>query len=122
MKASILAVGMLVAAGSFVTTSAVQAEPKKAAASHASTSSGTIEKYDQGSRTLVLKHEGKEMTFVLGEHVNVMQGKQKGAIADITAGRAARVDYTVAGTTKTVSLVDLESATAKATAKSPPKK
>ena len=59
---------------------------------------------------------------MLGDHATVMLGKQKGMVADITAGRAAKVEYTVAGTTKTVSLVDLESATAKATAKSPPKK
>ena len=117
MKASILAACMLAATGSFVTTSAVQAAPHTATATHPSTSSGIIEKYDQASRTLVLKHEGKEMTFVLGDHATVMLGKQKGVVADITAGRAAKVEYTVAGTTKTVSLVDLERATAKSTPK-----
>jgi Cu/Ag efflux protein CusF len=138
MKASVLTACLLVAGAAFVTTSAAQAAPQKAkpatttattahaekastAAAKAAWASGAVEKFDQASRTLVLKHDGKESTYVLAENASVMNGKQKAALTDLASGKNVKVEYTVANGANTASLVELEGAKAKH-AKAAPKK
>ncbi len=133
MKASVLAACLLVAGAAFVTTSSAQAAPQKAkpaatktTAAHAAKgstwASGAVEKFDQASRTLTVKHDGKETTFVLAENASVMNGKQKAALTDLASGKNVKVEYTVANGANTASLVEIEGAKAKTMAKAAPKK
>jgi len=132
MKASLLAAGLMVAGALFIPAGAASAAQAKtmakgthaaksaAATSQKASASGTVEKYDSASRTLVLKHDGKETSFVLADSTSIMAGKEKAALTDLTAGRKAKVEYTVANGAKTVQMVELEksaSHTAKPAAK-----
>jgi Cu/Ag efflux protein CusF len=125
MKASVLAACLLVAGAAFVTTSTAQAAPQKAkhaAKSPAQTwASGAVEKFDQASRTLTLKHDGKETTYVLAGNASVMNGKQKAALSDLASGKNVKVEFTAANGANTASLVEIEGAKA-GTAKAAPKK
>jgi Cu/Ag efflux protein CusF len=135
MKASILAACLLVAGAAFVSVSAAQAATQKAkpaatktTAAHAAKapgaawSSGAVEKFDQASRTLTIKHDGKETSYVLAANASVMSGKQKAALTDLTSGRNVKVEYTVANGANSATLVELEGNTAKTAVKAAPKK
>lgn len=131
MKSSLLAAGLMVAGVLFVPSPAAWADqaksapkamhaekatPVKAASTKAApmkaTASGTIESYDASSKTLVLKHEGRDVSFVLADNATLMAGKAKAAAADLTAGRKAKVEYVVSGTSRTAESIDLDKAPA----------
>ena len=113
MKTSNVAASLLLIGGLLVTGTAAQAAPQKAkAASHKTEmvwASGTLEKFDAVSRSLVVKHAGKDMTFTLGEQAGVMLGKKKGTVPELSGaiGKKVKVEYSTANGTKTVSLVEI---------------
>ena len=127
MKTSILAASLLLVGGLLVTGTAAQAAPQKAKAPAHKTemawASGTLEKFDAVSRSLVVKHAGKDMTFTLGEQAGVMHGKKKGTVPELAAaiGKTVKVEYSTANGANTVSLVEI-SARAERPAKSAARK
>lgn len=61
------------------------------------------------ARTLTIKHDGKEMQFVVADTANVMKGKDKADLVSAT-GMEAKVEYMVSGSTKTADKVELSAA------------
>ena len=127
MKTSILAASLLLVGGLLVTGTLAQAGPQKVKAAAQKTemawASGTLEKFDAVSRSLVVKHAGKDMTFTLGEQAGVMHGKKKGTVPELAAaiGKTVKVEYSTANGANTVSLVEI-SARAERPAKSAARK
>jgi len=70
------------------------AAPAKSAPSSAHLT-GTIEKYDTATKTLTVKHDGKDTTFQINDKSQVMNGKSK---ADPSA-LAASTGHTVRSST-----------------------
>ena len=127
MKTSIVATGLMLVGALLVIGTVAQAAPQKvkpaAQKSEMTWASGTLEKFDAVSRSLVVKHAGKEMTFTLGEHAGVMHGKKKGTVPELSAaiGKTVKVEYSTANGANTVSLVQI-SAGAERPAKSAARK
>ena len=113
MKTSIVAAGLLLVGGLLVIGTVAQAAPQKVKAAAQKTemtwASGTLEKFDAVSRSLVVKHAGKDMTFTLGEQAGVMHGRKKGTVPELAAaiGKTVKVEYSTANGTNTVSLVEI---------------
>ena len=113
MKTSTLAASLLLIGGLLVTGTAAQAAPQKAKAPAHKTemtwASGTLEKFDPVSRSLVVKHAGKDMTFTLGEQAGVMRGRKKGTVPELAAaiGKTVKVEYSTANGTNVVRLVEI---------------
>ena len=77
-------------------TAAFAAPAKPATKAHFT---GTIEKYDAAGKTLTVKHDGKETTFVLGDQAQVMKGTQKADASSLSAstGQTVKVEYVMNG-------------------------
>jgi hypothetical protein len=77
--------------------------------------SGSIEKYDAATKTLTLKHDGKETNFVLADSTHVMKGKEMLSPSALMSGQHAKVEYTVAGANKEARVIEVSEAKAAAT-------
>lgn len=125
MKTSVLAATMLLIGATAMAAPAAQTTkaPAKPAATHAKMTaahtSGTVEKYDAATRTLTVKHDGKELQFVVADTASVMKGKDKADLATAT-GMEAKIEYKVSGATKTADKIELSAA--KTAAAKPTKK
>jgi hypothetical protein len=84
---------------------------------------GTIEKYDPASRTLTVKHDGKDTTFQITDKSEVMNGKSKADASALAAssGHAVKVEYMMDGATRVAEKIDV-AATHPAPAKTMKKK
>jgi Cu/Ag efflux protein CusF len=92
----------------------------KPAATHtmakASHATGTVEKFDAATKTLTVKHDGKDLQFVIGDTASLMRGKDKidTAALGTATGQLAKIEYTTMGGTKTADKVELSAAAAAA--------
>jgi hypothetical protein len=77
---------------------------------------GTIAKYDSATKELVVKHDGKDSTFHLGDTAQVMKGKEKADASSLAAstGQAVKIDYVMSGTTKVAEKIEVAPAHAAA--------
>ena len=102
-----------------ISSAAFAAPAKNAPKARVAHYSGTIEKYDQATHTLTVKHDGKETTFQVGDKAEVMKGKSKADVSSLSAstGQTARIDYVMAGTMKTAEKIAVAAARAAAPAK-----
>jgi hypothetical protein len=84
---------------------------------------GTIEKYDTATKTLTVKHDGKDTTFQINDKSQVMNGKSKADPSALaaSAGHTVRIDYMMEGATKVAEKVEV-AATHPAPAKTTKKK
>ncbi len=73
------------------------AQPAKIKANY----SGVIEKYDAGTRTLVVKQKNKQGEFAITDTTEVLQNKVKADTSALTAGRKVDVEFVMDGATKT---------------------
>ena len=90
-------------------TAAFAAPAKAPATAHFT---GTIEKYDPATKTLTVKHDGKETTFQINDKSEVMNGKSKADASALAAssGHAVKIDYMMEGTTKVAGKIDVAAA------------
>lgn len=102
---------MLVLVCSLMVGTAAFAAPAKSAPKTAHFS-GTIQKYDAGTKELTVKHDGKDTTFKIGDTAQVMKGKEKADASSLSAsnGQAVKIDYMLSGTTKVAEKVDVTAA------------
>ena len=114
MKLSVLGLCVLLAGSTAFAASAPQAAAPKSQTQKATTekakmawASGSIEKYDAATKTLTLKHDGKETNFVVIDSAHVMKGKEMLSPSALSAGQHAKVEYTVAGATKEAHVIEL---------------
>jgi hypothetical protein len=84
---------------------------------------GTIEKYDTATRTLTVRHDGKDTAFQVNDKSEVMNGKSKADPSALAAstGHAVKVEYMMEGSTKVAEKIDV-AATHAAPAKTTTKK
>ena len=87
-------------------TAAFAAPAKKPTIAHLA---GTVDKYDSATRTLSVKHAGKDTTFQLNDQSQVMNGKQKADASALSAstGQAVTVAYVMDGATRIAEKVDV---------------
>lgn len=117
IAASLLVAGVLVAAP--LTASAAQkSKPASAAATQkvqSAWAAGTLEKFDTATHQLVIKHEGKEQAFTVGDGVTVKSGAKAATVRDLSAsvGHQVKLEYAMSNGAKTVSLVEIASASAR---------
>jgi hypothetical protein len=113
-----LAIGTAAAAGPLRTDASAERAPAKAAAAKTAHFSGTIQKYDAGSKDLTVKHEGKDTTFHVGDTAQVMKGKEKADASSLAAstGAAVKIDYVMSGATRVAEKVEVTAAHAAHTA------
>ena len=99
---------LLVLACTLAIGTAAAAAPAKAAPAKTAHFSGTIQKYDAGSKDLTVKHDGKETTFHVGDTAQVMKGKEKADASSLAAstGAAVKIDYVMSGTTRVAEKID----------------
>ena len=71
--------------------------------------SGTIENYDTSTRTLTVKHDGKDSTFQINDKSEVMKGKSKADASALaaSAGQTVKVEYMMDGSTKVAEKIDV---------------
>ena len=102
-------------------TAAFAAPAKNAPASAHMT--GTIEKYDPATKTLTVKHDGKDTTFQINDKSEVMNGKSKADPSALAAstGHTAKIEYMMSGTTRVAEKIEV-AATHTAPAKTAKKK
>jgi len=107
-----LAIGTAAAAGPLRTDASAERAPAKAAAAKTAHFSGTIQKYDAGSKDLTVKHDGKDTTFHVGDTAQVMKGKEKADASSLAAstGAAVKIDYVMSGTTRVAEKIDVTAA------------
>ena len=88
-------------------TAAFAAPAKSAPASAHFT--GTIEKYDTATKTLTVKHDGKDTTFQINDKSEVMNGKSKADPSALAAstGHSVKIVYMMEGTTRVAEKVDV---------------
>ena len=88
-------------------TAAFAAPAKSAPASAHYT--GTIEKYDTATKTLTVKHDGKDTTFQINDKSEVMNGKSKADPSALAAstGHTVKIEYTMNGSTKVAEKIDV---------------
>jgi phage baseplate assembly protein gpV len=88
-------------------TAAFAAPAKSAPASAHFT--GTIEKYDTATKTLTVKHDGKDTVFQINDKSQVMNGKSKADASALAAstGQSVKIDYTMDGSTKVAEKIDV---------------
>jgi len=84
---------------------------------------GTIEKYDAATKTLTVKHDGKDTTFQINDKSEVMNGKSKADPSALaaSAGHTAKIEYMMSGTTRVAEKIEV-AATHTAPAKTAKKK
>ena len=77
--------------------------------------SGKIERVDAQANTIVIKQGTHEMTFTLASDAKLMQGKKTLQASDLGAdvGKNVKIQYTMNGTTRTASRVEVAEAAAK---------
>jgi len=82
---------------------------------------GTITKYDTATKDLVVKHDGKDSTFHVGDTAQVMKGKEKADVSSLAAstGQSVKIDYVMNGTTKTAEKIEVAPSHAAATHPAP---
>ena len=87
-------------------TAAFAAPAKKPAIAHLA---GTVDKYDAASRTLAVKHGGKDTTFQLNDQSQVMKGMEKADASALTAsiGQSVTVAYVMEGATRVAEKIDV---------------
>ena len=87
-------------------TAAFAAPAKAPSSAHLN---GTIEKYDPASKTLTVKHDGKETTFQINDKSEVMNGKSKADASALAAssGHAVKVEYMMEGPTRVAEKIDV---------------
>lgn len=88
-------------------TAAFAAQTKSAPTSAHLT--GTIEKYDTASKTLTVKHDGKDTTFQINDKSQVMNGKSKADPSALAAstGHTVKVEYMMDGPTRVAEKIDV---------------
>lgn len=73
---------------------------------------GTVETYDASTRTLTIRHSGKDSTFKLGDQAQVIAGKSKTDASVLSAGKSVKVEYSMSGATKLIDKVEVSTANA----------
>ena len=70
---------------------------------------GTIEKYDTATKTLTVKHDGKETTFQINDKSEVMNGKSKADASALAAstGHNVKVEFVMDGTNRIAEKIDV---------------
>ena len=99
------------------------ADPKAAAPAKSSApakpgpawASGKIERVDAQANTIVIKQGTHEMTFTLASDAKLIQGKKTLQASDLGSGvgKNVKIQYTMSGTTRTASRVEVAEAAAK---------
>jgi phage baseplate assembly protein gpV len=112
MKLSILGICVLLAGAPAMAApqTAAKPQPHKTAAAEKPKlqwASGSIEKYDAAAKTLTVKHDGKETTFVLTDQTHVMKGKQTLNASELSSGQHARVEYAMSGANREAHVIEL---------------
>ena len=114
MKLSILAVCVLFAGATAMAAPVSQGSTPKTPAHKAASekpkmmwTSGSIEKYDASTKTLTVKHDGKELTFTLDDQTHVKRGKDALTTSALASGEHARIEYSMAGTSKSARVIEL---------------
>ena len=84
------------------------AAPRKGAPSSAHFT-GTIEKYDTATKTLTVKHDGKDTIFQINDKSQVMNGKSKADASALAAstGQSVKIEYMLEGSTKVAEKIDV---------------
>ncbi len=106
---------LLILACTLAIGTAAYAAPAKAApkaAPKAAHFSGTIERYDPGTHTLTVKHDGKDTTFQVNDKSQVMNGSSKADASALAAssGHGVKIDYMMEGTTRTAAKIEVSAA------------
>ena len=98
---------LLILVCSLAVGTAAFAAPAKAPVSAHLT--GTIQTYDPASRTLTVKHDGKDTTFQITDKSEVMNGKSKADASALAAssGHAVKVEYMMDGATRVAEKIDV---------------
>ena len=104
-KLLILVCSMAIGAAAF----AAPAPVKKAAKPTIAHFSGTVGGYDVATRTLTVKHDGKDTTFLLNDQSQVVNGRQKADASALStdSGRSVKVDYVMDGATRVAAKIDV---------------
>jgi hypothetical protein len=70
---------------------------------------GTIGSYDATGKTLTVKHDGKDTTFVLGDQALIMKGAQKADASSLAAstGQSVKVEYVMNGASRVADKVEV---------------
>jgi hypothetical protein len=113
LAASILLIGATAIAAPVQTKKAPAAKPAATAKMTTAHASGVVEKYDATTKTLTIKHDGKDLQFTVADTASVMKGKEKADLATAT-GMEAKIEYMVSGTAKTADKIELSAAKAAA--------
>ena len=122
MKTSTIAASLLIAGfiavASLPASAAQKAKPMTAPAAQkvqSAWASGTLEKFDTATHQLVIKHEGKEQAFTVGDGVTVKSGAKAATMQDLTAsvGHQVKLEYAMTNGAKTVSLIEISSSAAR---------
>jgi hypothetical protein len=125
MKLSILGMCVMLAGATAMAAPASQAtapksQTQKAAAAEKTKmlwASGSIEKYDTATKTLTIKHDGKETNFLIVDQTHVMKGKAMLSPSALAAGQNAKIEYAVSGANKEAHVIELTDAKPAATKK-----
>jgi len=90
-------------------TAAFAAQAKAPASAHLT---GTIEKYDAATKTLTVKHDGKDTTFEINDKSQVMNGKSKADPSALAAstGHNVKIEYMMSGTTRVAEKIEVAAA------------
>ena len=104
---------LLILACTLAISSAAAAAPAKSAPPAHMT--GVIEKYDAGTKTLTIKHDNKQTTFVVKDTAQIMNGKSKADVSALSAstGHNVKVEYVLDGGTRTADKIEVAAAAAK---------
>lgn len=107
---------LILACSLAIGTAAFAAPAKKPIIAHFA---GTVDKYDTASRTLSVKHAGRETTFQLNDQSQVMKGKEKADASALaaSAGQSVTVAYVMDGPTRVAEKVDVAAVRAATTKK-----
>jgi Cu/Ag efflux protein CusF len=117
IAASLLLTGAIVAAP-LPASAAQKAKPASAPATQkiqSAKASGTLEKFDAATHQLVIKHDGKEQAFTVGDGVTVKSGAKAATVQDLSAsiGHQVKLEYAMNNGARTVSLVEISAAAAR---------
>ena len=98
---------LFTALGVLVVSGMASAAPAKAPEAWAS---GSLDRFDPSTQSVVVKQGTHEMTFVLASGAHVMQGKKVLQPNDLSGdvGRKVKVRYTATGGTKVADRVEVE--------------
>lgn len=128
MRTSLIAASVVLMGATAMAATVPQAAKAaaKPAATHAMVkahATGVVEKFDAATKTLTVKHDGKDMQFVIGDTASLLRGKDKvdAAALGSATGQMAKIEYTTMSGTKTADKVELPAAKSVA-AKPAPKK